>query len=261
MPAAAPRVAAWLDSYRLQLRSALQRASADGFHVIQAGAARELDPHDFSRSASRHLTRYLRDLGLSLNALAAEFPGLGLADPHLAEQRLDHLRRMLELGTQLRVPRVGTRICGLAGEASRPLAQEALQVVADLADRSGIVIAIQPAQDDPWLLAERLRALGCPNLGIALDSATWQPVPERAAALAELVGMVHLRDVRRVGDRIEEVAYGEGAVDFAALLGLLAEGGYAGALTVRRDAAAVGIDAMRQGRDYVEALLQGLTKR
>lgn len=261
MPPATAPVAAWVDSYRQGLKSALQSACGDGFRIVQAGAAGELDPREFSRSAGRHLTRYLRDLGLNLDALAAEFPGLGLADRQSADQRVDELRCTLALCAELRAPTAATRVCGFADESSRPLAEEMLGVVAELADRYGVAVAIQSGRDDPALVAERLRSLDCPKLRIALDSGTWQPAPDYPRGLAGLVGMVHLRDVRRAGSRVEEVAYGEGEVDFPALLGRLAEGGYGGALTIRRDAAAAGIDAMRQGRDYVEALLRGLTKR
>jgi sugar phosphate isomerase/epimerase len=261
MPPATAPVAAWVDSYRQRLKSALQSASTDGFRTVQAGATGELEPRELSRSAARHLTRYLRDLGLNLDALAVEFPGLGLADRQSADQRVDELRRTLALCAELRVPTAATRVCGFADESSRSLAEEMLGAVADLADRYGVAVAIQPGRDDPALLAGRLRSLDCPKLRIALDSGTGPLAPDCPTELAGLVGLVHLRDVRRTGGRVEEVPYGEGEVDFAALLGRLAEGGYAGALTIRRDAAAAGIDAMRQGRDYIEALLCGLTKR
>lgn len=250
-----------MDSYRQGLKSALQSACTDGFRTVQAGAVGELNPRELSGSAARHLTRYLRDLGLNLDALAAEFPGLGLADRQSADQRVDELRRMLALCAELRAPMAATRVCGFADESSRPLAEEMLGVVAELADRYGVAVAIQPGRDDPGLVAAHLRSLDCPKLRIALDSGAGQPAPERPTALAGLVGVVHLRDVRRVGSRVEEVPYGDGEVDFPALLGRLAEEGYAGALTIRRDAAAAGIDAMRQGRDYVEAVLRGLTNR
>lgn len=261
MPTIGP-TAAWLDSYGQGLKRGLQTASADGFRVVQAGAGGELNPEQFSRSATRHLSRYLTDLGLELDALAAEFPGLGLADPQFADQRVAHFRRTLELCAELGAPTAATRVGGWAGETSRPLADEMLAEAAELAERYGMRIALQTGGEEAPLLAERLCALGCPQLHVALDSGTWDPAAaEDPHRRVERVGLVHLRDVRRVGDQVEEVAFGQGRVDFPALLGYLAESGYSGTLTVRRDAPGAGIDALRQGRDYVEALLRGSARR
>ncbi|MGH6961400.1 MAG: sugar phosphate isomerase/epimerase family protein [Dongiaceae bacterium] len=261
------RLAAWLDSYRRDLKQSLHAAADDGFRLLHASSLRpELDPRELGASARRHLARYLRDLGLGLDAIAAEFAGPGLTDLEHADQRLDHLRRTLELCADLKVAGAATRICGLTDDKSRPLALELLKAVADLADRFGLPVTIHCGPDDPAEAAQAIRQLGSPDVRLGLDSGFLEVDVERTAAepgrvgpvylrQPELVGGVYLRDVRRRRGQIEEVPYGHGDVDFATLLAALAAAGYGGALVLRRDSAGAGVDALRQGREYILSLL------
>ncbi|HMQ14647.1 MAG TPA: hypothetical protein PKC49_01620, partial [Phycisphaerae bacterium] len=143
MPSSAG-LAAWLDSYQRALRDALDASARDGFRRIHANTVTgALDPAEFSHTARRHLSRHLLGLGLTLDGLAADFDGLGLADPRLAEQRLDHLRATLELARELRTPLALVNIGGFGDPRSEPLAIELLEQTAELADRFGVRIAVR----------------------------------------------------------------------------------------------------------------------
>lgn len=253
-----PELAAWLDSYRGGLREALQASQRDGFRVIHANTfRRELDPDAFSGSARRHLARHLGALGLQLDGLAADFDGLGLADPQRAEERLGHLRRTLEMCAELRVPRAVVPIGGFDDQKTRAIAGQVLAETAGLADRFGVELAIRSPRGEDQSLSELLRRLSCPQLRAVVDSAGFQPGPGAPGSALDLTGVVLLRDVRHQAGRIEEVAYGAGEVDFARLLGQLAQHDYRGPLVLRRDAAGLPVDALRQGREYLGALLGG----
>jgi sugar phosphate isomerase/epimerase len=249
------QVGAWLDSYRQDLKAALQVAAADGFRLLQPNTVGGgLNPRELGRSARRHLRRYLHGLGVAFDTVAIEFPGRGLAEPAAADERVDYLRRSLELCADLAVQQAVTRVGGFEDAARRPLAEEVLGAAADLADRFRIEVAVLPGPDAPATVARAVRATGCPALRLALDTATFGPVPE-AEPVAGLVGAVHLRDVRRRGPQVEEVTFGQGDVDLLAWLELLEQSAPAASLAVRRDTTDAGVDAMRQGREYIEALL------
>lgn len=253
MPAVAP--AAWLESYRHDLKDALAAAQADGFrHVTLSTIRPDLDLHDFGATARRHFAKHLRDRGLTLDALSTPWAGRGLTDPRHVEQRLAHLEATLKLCADLGVRRVTTPLAGLDGEQPDPLAAEALRAVADRADRIGVRVALAPVAAEPGCAANHLRRIGCPGLRLALDTAA-SAGPADAIRLAGLVELVQLRDVRRMGERIEEVEFGEGEVDFARVLGVLAEAGCDGPLVIRREAAGASVDALRRGREYIESLL------
>lgn len=252
---AAPPLAAWLDSYRLDLRAALECAAAQGFRHVHADTARGvLRPAELSGTGRRHLRRFLADLGLVLDGLALDHPGAGLADPARAEQRVAELRQMLALCTDLGVRRASVSLSGLDAERTAPLARELLALVADEADRHGVATAVFDPAGAPGLRAAELRRLGCPQLQVGLDTAAPGVTAEELPQYVPLVGAVHLRDVRRRAGQVEEVAFGAGEVDFAALLAQLQAGAPEAALVLRRDTPA-GVDALRQGRDYIRSLV------
>lgn len=259
-------LAAWLDSYRRGLREALDASARDGFHLIHANTVNsELDPASFSGTARRHLARHLGTIGLRLDGVAADFGGLGLADPERAEERLAHLRRTLELCADLHVPRAIVAIGGFGDERIAGLARQLLTETAELADRYGVEIAIRDPAGGSGELDAHLRQLGSPHLGAAIDSAGLSA--ERAEAsgaaggLPTQIGAVLLRDARRAGTQLEEVEYGAGQVDFSRLFGELAGQDYHGPFIVRRDAAGLPVDALRRGREYLLALLAGRAPR
>jgi sugar phosphate isomerase/epimerase len=247
-------LAAWLDSYGRGLRLALSRAREDGYRQCAArGTGTELDPASLSRTGRRHLIRHLADLNLKLACLAAEFPGHLLDDAQRAEERLARVRALLEMCAEMNVPRASVRLGSLRDPATRGLAQQVLAELADLSDRTGIVLAV--GGEGP-VIADCLRALGCPHVGVWLDSAAW--TGERAAlrSVAERAQLVDLRDARRIGERVEETALGRGEVDFATLLAVLEEHDYRGPLVIRREGAGP-VDTLRDGREYIESLLTG----
>lgn len=258
MSASAPLVA-WLDSYRRGLREGLNAARQDGFALVAANTVgTELNPREFSRSARRHLARHLRDLGLALPILAAEFPGAGLADPQRADERFERFRDTLEMCAELGVPMAAVNIGGLSDPKGRPLAGQLLAATAELADRFGIRTAVRSEPAAMGELAEQFRRLDCPMLGLSLDSAELGgQTGELLERVVQSARVVYLRDVRRVGERIEEVPYGRGEVDFPALLGGLEAGGFGGPLVIRREGENLAVDALRQGREYVASLRVG----
>jgi sugar phosphate isomerase/epimerase len=255
------RLAAWLDSYGAGLRDGLDLAAGQGYRLVHADAARgELEPRQFPGSARRHLRRYLADLGLQMDGLALEYPGLGLADPVYADQRVEQLKYLLEMCADLRVAQTVVSLCGLADPHAGPLATELLGVVADMADRYGITVALCETDCPAELSGRQVRALGCRHLGIALDTAHLPPETQATSPVADLVRVVYLRDVRHRAGGLEEVPFGHGEVDFPALLAGL-EAAHADASLVVRRAPEGGVDGLRQGREYMQSLIGRLGTR
>lgn len=249
------RLSAWLPAYRLDLRAALQAAADQRYRRVHASALTgDLQPDQFSRSARRHLRKVLNDLGLQLEGLAAEFPGGGLADPLQAEHRAEQLQQTLELCADLGVRRSAVNIVGAGRDSAEAgLSAEMLAVVAELADRFGVETAVQDPVSTPGELAKRLRALGCPSLRTALDTAALAGRAEQADEATGLIGALYLRDVQRRGERIEETPFGYGEVDFPHVLALPDAVEQRASLIVRPELAG-GVDALRQGREYITSL-------
>ncbi|MGE0480748.1 MAG: sugar phosphate isomerase/epimerase family protein [Phycisphaerae bacterium] len=246
--------AAWLASYRRNLKGALHAASADGFRAVHARASRDaVDPPEFGGTARRHLRHYLDGLGLRLDGLASETAGLGLADPHTGEERLDALRQALELCAAIGVRNASVSVGGLGDSSHEARARESLAQAAALADRYRVRVAIRGATEDPTQLACEVRRTGCEWLGVALDTASAAAPSEFISACGDALGAVYLRDARRVGTGFEETDFGQGDVDFRRVLAELEAAGFAGPRVIRRDAERLRVDALRTGREYIAA--------
>jgi len=245
------RLAAWLDSYGVGLRTALETAARQGYRTVQASAiAGELRPREFSRSGRRHLRKFLKDLGLQLDACAANYPGAGLCDSAHADQRLAEFRDTLALCADLGAPRAGVTLGSLAAADETPLAREMLANVAEMASHFGITTAIHDQASPLPAAADEVRRLGCEHLRVAFDAAQSVADPVDPALGADTLGTIYLRDVRRQGDAFEEVPYGRGEVDLRTLATLPDVISGHAALVLRRDPTA-GVDALRQGREYI----------
>ncbi len=251
-----PPLAAWLDAYRLDARSALQTAAAQGFRLVQANTVNtELAPAALSQSGRRHLRKILSDLGLRFDALAVEHAG-GIDDPAQAQQRFDQLQQAVTLCRDLGVGSATFRLTGLGDERREALSRELLAAAADLADRSGVRLAIFPGSTDPAAAASAIRRLDCRLLAAGLDVAAQSDGGTALlAAAGPAVGAVSLRDVRRAGNAVEETEFGQGEVDFRRALAELDAAGYRHALLIRRDRPTADVDALRRARDHIASLL------
>lgn len=248
-----PPLDVWLDSYRQSPRTALRLAADHGYHGVQAAAQTgPLAAEELSRSGRRELRRYLVDLGLTLDGLVLFYPGAGLADPAQADARIAQLRRTLELCRDVGVPQAGVTLRGWSDEKRRSLAEELLGVIAEQADRTGVAIGVDAGREAAQA-AEALTALRAAPLGLVVDTASL-PADTVDANVLPRVQTIHLRDVREHGERVEEVDFGAGQVDFRQLLSTLSATAPSARLVVRRDAARA-VDALRTGREYIASLL------
>ncbi len=249
------RIGVWLDSYGRAFKDALRAAAADGFGLVQAAALHgTLSPAELSGTGRRHLVRHLADLGLHIDGLGLEFPDLGPAAPDFAERRLAMVRDVVTLAHDLGAARVAVRSGGFAPDSPAELIREVLSALAELSDRSGVMIAVQPADAAIRQAAEKVGSVGCETLSVALDTLDTPDVSElENEVFAGRIGWATLRDVRRRGSAVEQTAYGAGDVDFQRLLSILEQKGYSGPLTLRTDAG--GSAALNQGRVFLESIL------
>lgn len=239
--------AAWANSYGTDFKRSLDLLVRDNYRAIEADVTiGVLRPHALSQSGRRHLLRYLRDLGVQLAGLGAEFEGTGLADPSHADARLAELADIVRMARELNVPRVHTRL----GGAPEPMTTQLLHELAGIAGRSGVTLVVH---GKPAALLAPLRSLACDDLNLGLDTGESIDAAADVTSAQDAVGGVFLRDVRRHAHGVEQVAFGAGESDFAALLAAVEQSGYRGPLTLRWDGPD-GAGALRRGLEYFRSL-------
>ena len=205
--------------------------------------------------------------GLLEKAVAANVVVVQIADNlplhDLPERELDRLREAarskgltLEVGTRgldpehlglyiLIARRIGARVLrtvlsgSLCGPDQMAAAEKGIRQVLPALEREGVTLAFEnnEAFSAPEF-AGLMRRMGCPNVGICLDTANSLGRPETLETvvehLAEHTVMLHAKDYdiqridTRMGFSIVGRAAGEGRVDFAWVLTELRRRGHAG---------------------------------
>ncbi|HNQ73517.1 MAG TPA: sugar phosphate isomerase/epimerase family protein [Verrucomicrobiota bacterium] len=141
------------------------------------------------------------------------------------------------------------------------LKQRLLQT-ADCFQAQGVALGLETGQETAAVLAEFLRHLNQPNVGVNFDPANMilYDKGDPLAALRQLapwLRQVHVKDARRTqvpGTWGEEVAAGTGEVDWRQFFAVLAELGFQGDLCIEREAGQQRVADIRTARELVERL-------
>jgi sugar phosphate isomerase/epimerase len=225
---------AHLPAQLVRVRSLLQRL---GLHsVVETGARFLLDPRRKHR------------------------PTLLSADPAGRERRLDFLRRAVDVAAELGSDAVSF----WSGRADEPTDAETLMTrlaagslaLCEQAERRGVRLAFEPEPgmfiDTMARFAELHAQVAHPYFGLTLDVGHLHcqgegPVGGHLRAWSHWLWNVHLEDMRRGVH--EHLNFGEGEIDFGAVLGGLREVGYEGG---------VHVELSRHSHDAVETARRAL---
>lgn len=233
-----------VDDLRMSVKEGLRAAAEMSFGAVELGAAHgDIAPGNLSASGRRHLSHFVRSMGLEFSALTADFPQLRLTDPRCAGERVDRTIEILSLARDLGVGVVAAGVGALthpdSGEPS-PLAVEGLSRIGECAEARGVVYAVRPAHDSAERLASVFKSIGCPALRVCLDPAAMVMSGVNPLSLLlrfpDRIALVHARDATMgSGTRMgHETRLGEGDVDFSALIEALREIDYHAAHIIRR---------------------------
>jgi sugar phosphate isomerase/epimerase len=189
----------------------------------------------------------------------------GLAPDATWAQNWRNIQATAALAARLGLKLVTFHAGFLPHEASDPnfakLKQRLVQT-ADAFQAHGIALGLETGQETADVLAEFLRQLGRPNVGVNFDPANMilYDKGDPIAALRRLgpwIRQVHLKDARRTktpGTWGEEVAAGTGEVDWRAFFATLAEIGFRGDLCIEREAGSQRVADIRAAREMVERI-------
>lgn len=239
-----PELAICLDDLGMSVKAAMERARGLGFVVLDMSATEgPISPGELSRTGQRHLLKHLSDLGLRLGSLRGPVDAAGYADRASGERRLDTMRSIIGLAAGLGVGVASTRLGGpveSGDESGAARMGEALVVLADEADRAGVMLAVETAGIGASALAKLLAEINCPLVTSCCDSGAMLMQGDDphgvGATLAGRVGLVRARDAvgPSAGAAGYEVAQGEGQLEIPAFLAALREAGFGGSIVLSR---------------------------
>ncbi|HKQ50646.1 MAG TPA: sugar phosphate isomerase/epimerase family protein [Phycisphaerae bacterium] len=255
-----------LDDLRLEPKTAMDRARGMGFRAIDVSAvAGPLSPEALSQTGRRHLLKHLSDLGLRLSSLRGPAGGGAYSDSLAGERRLESMRKVMDLAAALRVPIVSTTlgtVANVAPEEGAERTREALSILADDADRKGILVTIESMGVATAELRALLEQINCPQLAACCDSGAMLMQGDDPHAIAEtLAGRVRLVRARDAVPGTpqaagHEVAFGEGHLDAPRFLAALAQAGFDGDLILTRTSGNRPTEELEKAREAFDKLLR-----
>lgn len=239
-------------------------ASAAALKVpgIQFDLRYELRSAELTETGRRDLLHQLNEQGLKISG--AVFPlQQGLYEPDKIDLRIAALRDAMKFAYSIKA----TTLCFRTGRIPNPdtkerkLLVEVLSDLAQFANHVGTSLAVTPTQDTAESLKALIDEIKTGPVGIDFDPAHFamsgHSVVDSLKLLHNLVLHVQLRDGDRSIDGGQEVAVGEGSVDWIEVMALLGEMDYRGWLTAIRNQGTTRIRDVSRGVKMVQRILLG----
>ncbi|MBR5411231.1 MAG: sugar phosphate isomerase/epimerase [Clostridia bacterium] len=265
------------DSFRTDIRTALEKAAALGADGVQIYATRgKLSPEQLTPAGRKELLDMVKSNGLRVSALCGDL-GCGFHRPERNPELIEKSKRILDLAKELETDIVTTHIGVVPADPEHPrfkIMQDACGQLAAYADSIGAHFAVETGPETSAVLKMFLDSLHSTGVGVNLDPANLVMVTgdDPVAAVHNLKDYIvhtHAKDGVKLWDRdpelvygiredplvtspsFEEVPLGKGSVPFREYLAALEEIGYRGFLTIERE---VGDDPAKDIATAVEFL-------
>jgi L-ribulose-5-phosphate 3-epimerase len=193
---------------------------------------------------------------------------IGLVPRKTRTARMEALVGVSDFAKSLGVPQVQTHCGFIPEDPADPLYGETVTAIREVAkhcEANGQMFLMETGQETPTTMLRMLRDVRQTNLGVGLDTANLilygkaNPV-DAVDILGPHVKSVHAKDGKwptNPNELGEEVAIGQGLVDFKAVLTKLKRVGYTGAISIERETEGPQqIEDVRREKVYLERILR-----
>ncbi len=255
-----------VDSFRLPIREAIQKAKTIGAEGIQMYAVSgEMAPENLSAKARAELLAYIKDNGLVISAICGDLGGHGFAIKEDNPKRIEQSKRILDLAKDLETDVVTTHIGVVPEDPTHDrykVLADACEALGDYADQVGGSFAIETGPEKATVLKTFLDSLSSKGVRVNFDPANFimvtgdDPV-QGVHTLKDYIVHTHAKDGNmlkqtdpeiiynffaeggiedlRLEDYFLETPLGKGSLDFARYHQALRDIGYNGFLTIERE--------------------------
>lgn len=251
-----------VESFKLPFREAVEHAAKLGTKGIQMYTTTgEMAPENLTEQKIKEILDIVKSNGLVFSALCGDFGGL--SDLERNKERVERLKRVMELALKLETNIVTTHIGVVPVDRKHSrygVMQEACYTLAEFADSLNSHFAIETGPETATVLKDFLDSLDSRGVAVNLDPANFVMVtgddPVKAVyTLKDYIVHTHAKDGIKLldvrpeiiygvekateeeawGKAFEEVPLGKGKVDFDNYLKALEDIGYKGFLTIERE--------------------------
>ncbi|MDE5896819.1 MAG: sugar phosphate isomerase/epimerase [Clostridia bacterium] len=271
---------------RENLDAALEEAhrlNVDGVQIFAVGG--EFSPETLTQDRKAHYKALLREKGLQVSALCADFGGYGFEREEDNAARIAKTKAIVDLAAEFGADAVTTHIGVIPADKSVPRYGVMLRALTECglyAKERGVTLAIETGPERAAVLKAFLEDTKG-GVGVNFDPAnftmvTGQDAVEAVHILKDYIVHTHVKDGRKLDPNqtpeqvyhafaaggvealnackgFVELPIGEGDVDWKNYLSALKEIGYDGFLTIEREAGDDPLEDIRGAVSYIRALL------
>ena len=249
------------DSFRTDVRTALEKAAALGADGVQMYAVRGDVSPEMTAAQRAELRDMVASNGLVISALCGDLGSGGFCFADRNPAKIERSKRIVDLAKELGTDVITTHIGVVPKDPAHPrfsIMQAACGELADYAASVGAHFAVETGPEPATVLRAFLDTIHSSGLGVNLDPANLKMVcdDDPAAAvhtLKDYIVHTHAKDGKMLFWKDPEYIYamkpepeqtpcsflevplGEGNVNFPTYLAALKEIGYQGFLTIERE--------------------------
>jgi L-ribulose-5-phosphate 3-epimerase len=232
-----------VESTGLTIRQAITQAARISAAGVQIDAVGDLTPDLLGETGRREFRNLLRSFNQELAALNVPLRhGIDVSENQ--QQRLEHIRKVMQLSFDLGARRVVVPCPKIADDLATPRAQtmrESLLALGLYGDRIGSVLALEIGYDPAEKVKSYLSGFDTGSLKVTYDPANmlihgYDPVAN-LNSLKNYLAHIHARDARSasLSRGLQEVALGAGDVDWMTFTATLQVLEYEGFMVVERE--------------------------
>jgi sugar phosphate isomerase/epimerase len=255
-------------------RKALAKAKELGIKVVQLGSP----PDDvLTGPVQADFIQAVRESGIEVSALCVGYPGesyddiptvartVGLTKPATVKDRMERTKRHSDLAQKMGIKLLTSHIGVIPEDTKSPAYAALVKAVREIADylkARGQTFALETGQEAAAPMVQFIKAVGADNLKINFDPANMilygsgEPIAAMEVLKKHIVH-VHCKDgiwPKAAGKLGEEVPLGSGQVGIDRYVAKLKQIGYAGPLTIEREAGSDRIGDITAAKKLLESL-------
>lgn len=239
------KVGAFLSSFKLDMRSALDVAQEIGLAGIQFSNLRgEVNVEDISDSQAGEIVGLFADRGLVISSVCGDIGGYALEDEGEAAKRVERTKRIMDntrlLGCDIVQSHIGHIKAG-SSERKEAVLMRSLEAIGEYGERVGVLFASETGLEPCGVLKELLDRLAVPAIRVNFDPANLVmngfDHMSGVYELRDYIVHTHAKDGLREpnADGEKEVPLGEGEVDFPRYIAAMDDIGFEGFYTIERE--------------------------
>jgi len=278
-----------VDSFKMDLMEGIKKAKEVGADGIQMYSAYgDTSPSAMTKIKRRELKKFVYNNGMVFSAMLGELGGHGLSIPEQHKERIELLKRIMDLGMDLGTNIVTTHI-GVVPENTTheryKILQDACHQLSEYGHKMGGYFAIETGPESTEVLGNFLRSFGSKAMCVNYDPAnlvmvTGDDPVSGIDHVSEFIVHTHAKDGIRLHendpeyvydcfakgdidalnalDGFQELPLGKGDVNYVPYLKALKHIGYNGFLTIERECGDKPVEDIKMAVNFLKDIMKDI---